>query len=53
MLWVRWEGSAWGLQEGSREEVRCGSLLKGPEVFSGQEAEKAILSKANCEGREA
>lgn len=47
--WVSWEGSAWWLQEGFREKVRCELVLGRKEVCSGKEAEKGILSKENCE----
>ena len=45
VFWVPREGAAWRLQEGSREKVRCEFVLEGPQVPSGQEAEKAIPSK--------
>ena len=49
VFWVHREGTAWGLQEGSREKVRCEGVLEGPQVCSGQEAEKVVPSKENCE----
>ena len=49
VFWVPREGAAWGLQEGSREKVRYELVLEGPQVCSGQEAEKAVSSKENRE----